>query len=76
MTTTICTTYRIEYRDGWSANSHFGREIMSRVLASGNEYATLADARMALRQHRSEHGGTQPGRFDIVGNNGRRYSWE
>ncbi len=73
---TLTTTYHIEFRDGWSANSHFGREISARINAAGNEFRTLAEARTALNRHRREHGGSQPGRFDIVASDGRRWSCE
>lgn len=74
---TTKTTYRIEYRDGFAANSHFGREIASRIASSHpQDFATLAEARAALRRHRTEHGGERPGRFDIVASDGRRWSWE
>lgn len=76
MATTTLTTYRIEFRDGWGARDHFGREIAARVEAAGNEFATLAEARAALARHRKEHGGERPGRFDIVSSAGRRWDWQ
>jgi hypothetical protein len=68
-------TYRIEHRQGWAANTHFGHEIQVRIEAAGNEFATLAEARSALNRHRRDHGGRQSGRFDIVGGN-CRWSWQ
>lgn len=75
--TTTRTTYTISHVPGHGPNDHFGREILSRVGGEGNSYRTLTAARQALRRARADHGGSQPGRFDIVREpDGKRFSWE
>ncbi len=57
-------TYMVEHVEGWGPNTHFGREIASRLKEKGQavRYPSLAAARAALVIARTEHGGDQPGR--------------
>ncbi len=74
--------YIVTFVEGWSANSHFGREIAARLRVSGEpiQFPTLAEARKALRDAKLAHGGSQPGRFDILerfeSRVVRHYPWE
>lgn len=74
--------YVVEFRPGWGANGHFGQEIAARLRENGEpiRFPTLAEARTALRAAKADHGGRQPGRFDIVqlvgGKEVRRHRWE
>ena len=75
-------TYVVEHVAGFSANTHFGREIAARLSHAGQpiRFSTLGEARKALREARKAHGGDQPGRFDIVemfgGGRRSRHTWE
>lgn len=65
-------TYTIQHVQGYGPHDHFGREIAARVAGT---YPTLASARRALREAKKAHGGSQPGRFDVVRSDGRRTEW-
>jgi hypothetical protein len=53
---------------GWSANGHFGEEIARRLSGDGRprRFADVETARAALATARDDHGGSSPGRFDIL----------
>jgi len=77
----IAVRYQIIFVPGWAKNSHFGCEIMNRIsYPYGEGFPTLEDARRVLRGARDNHGGLNPGRFDIVasqdGRDIKRYTWE
>jgi hypothetical protein len=72
----IAITYSVVYVDGYSSNGHFGREIEARIDHGPQGFSSLERARAALRWTRGAHGGRNPGRFDIVGSDGSRSTWE
>ncbi len=77
MKTATKMTYHVEFRDGFSALGHFGREIAADL--GSRDFDTLAEARAALKSARDRHervNGISGCRFDLVASDGRRWSWE
>jgi hypothetical protein len=75
-------TYIVEFVEGWNAETHFGREIAATLREAGQpiRFATMAEARKALKEARKGYKRHQAGRFDIVEMFGdkevRHHRWE